>query len=138
MAFFLMCKGINPNIMDKFGMNPMDYAKSKEVEKCLKILGAKSSDFGRKRFDGVKLPNSRFDKIRTIFRDLKKPIFKKKMEDHISKRDLEFDEFDSKMSNVPKIKQSDKVTHEDFIIHDKLGEGSFGDVYLVEKLDTKK
>lgn len=121
-VFKLLCMGANPNIADNYGMNPLDYCTDKVCEETIKTsFGGKHADTGRMMFSGRKLCNSLYDRRRDLL--------------YYAASSGETRCFANVNLNDENCGEGE-ISHKDFIIHDILGKGSFGEVYLVEKRDT--
>lgn len=125
-AFMLLSMAANPNAADNYGMQPLDYCSNKVCEDTLKIsFQAKHSEAGRTEFEGRMLCNSIYDRKRELLQ---------RAYPHHKKATKTFG-----AANLGDENNKDStISHRDFIIHDILGKGSFGEVYLVEKRDTAK
>lgn len=123
-AFKLLCMGANPNIDDNYGMHPLDYCTDKVCSETIQTTFQGSlSKSGRMVFEGKKLCNSLYDRKR----DLLSRVQATSETRYFANVNLN----DDKGSEG-------QISHNDFIIHDILGKGSFGEVYLVEKRDGGK
>lgn len=122
-AFKLVCMGADPNIQDIYEMTPLDYASNDLTESILSQNGGANSDKGRLYFEGKKLANSLYDRRRELLcRGERARRGNKKFEN------VDLTDNDGTGADI---------SHKDFIIHDILGKGSFGEVYLVEKRGQK-
>jgi tRNA A-37 threonylcarbamoyl transferase component Bud32 len=121
-AFKLLCMGADPNLDDNFGMHPLDYCTDKVCEETIQsTFQGKLSDTGRKVFMGRKLCNSLYDRKRDLLNHVA-ASGERRCFANVNLNDDNSGE--------------GEISHKDFIIHDILGKGSFGEVYLVEKRDT--
>lgn len=123
-AFKLLCMGSDPNLSDNYGMNPLDYCTDQVCEDTIKTsFQGNHSETGRLVFEGKSLCNALYDRKR----DLLMRVAKSREQKCFANVNLN-DENGGE----------GEISHKDFIIHDILGKGSFGEVYLVEKRDTGK
>lgn len=123
-VFKLLCMGANPNIADNFGMNPLDYCTDEVCEETIKTtFGGVRAETGRIMFQGRRLANSLYDRRRELL--------------YRAAQNSEKRYFANVNLNDENGGEG-QISHQDFIIHDILGKGSFGEVYLVEKRDTGK
>ena len=124
-AFMLLSMDADPNVMDHFGMCPLDYCSDVMVEKTLKeSFGAKHAYNGRSSFGGRLISNSAYDRKRILYSRAYQS--NKKLKEAFGAANLGGEEGAA----------DNNISHRDFLIHDILGKGSFGEVYLVENRDT--
>ena len=122
-AFKLVCMGANPNVADIYEMNPLDYASNELTESILSQNGGANADNRRLYFEGRKLANGLYDRRRELLARADRARRGKKKFENVDLNDSDGTGGD--------------ISHKDFIIHDILGKGSFGEVYLVEKRGQK-
>jgi hypothetical protein len=69
-AFKLLCMGANPNIVDKYGMNAIDYAMNYRCERTMRDffgeIKPNNSETGRMKFNNQTLCNSLYDRRRDL------------------------------------------------------------------------
>lgn len=115
-------------------MNCIDYATDSNTRTVLSNFKAVASPLGRTKFDGKYQCNSHFDRIRTLM--FKQGIkFNKNLTGKAREEKVVFEDLNV---NIDFKSNTEEVTHKDFIIHDIIGKGSFGEVYLVQKRDTRR
>lgn len=130
-AYFILSRGTPPNRKDRFSMTALDYSDNKGLIEMFRIFKGERSDYGNLDFDKERVPNSRYNRMRTYMQrvGILNEIYSKQLRGQHKK--IEFNE-------VECLNHSDdtkKIGHKDFIIHDIIGKGSFGEVYLVEKIE---
>ena len=124
-AFKLLCMGAKANPIDKYGMHPLDYVSNQVCDEMIRLnFGGTNSESGRMYYLGRNLPNSLYDRRRDLL--------------HVYERIKNKQKGNLKAGLEDSRGHERQTSHKDFIIHDMLGKGSFGEVYLVEKRDNKK
>ena len=125
-VFKLVCMGGDPNKLDNYNNCPLDYCCSKLCQDTMrKNFSAINAPGGRTLFNDVQIPSSLFDRKRSILSRINYSVLaanNKKNEAHL----------------LEDVGKAGDISHKDFTIHDILGKGSFGEVYLVEKRDNNK
>jgi serine/threonine protein kinase len=123
-AFKLLCMGADPNLGDHYGMRPLDYCTDAVCSETIAAtFGGSLAPGGRLMFHGRKLCNALFDRKRELLYRVAR-----------SREQRCFANVNLNDENGG----DGEISHKDFIIHDILGKGSFGEVYLVEKRDSGK
>jgi serine/threonine protein kinase len=125
-VFKIICMGGDANKQDYYSNFPLDYCCSKKCQDIMKQnFDAKNAPSGRTWFDKTQIANSLYDRKRTIL-------------SRISYAQKALNRQEQVRRLMDDVGKSGEISHKDFIIHDILGKGSFGEVYLVEKRDTEK
>lgn len=128
----------NINAIDKSGNTALHYAVVKEHMECVKLLLANSDiNINVSNQDGKSCVDLAHPRIVVKLQEL---LLKHEKDNTVGAREVEVFE-DSPLlfsTNIESCTDSinNKVHLNSFIVHSRIGQGSFGEVYLVEKRDT--
>ena len=133
--------GADLNAQDSRGNTPLHYAAVQSNIKCMETLINKNAEYSIKNNDGLyAIDIATTKEFRTQFENT---VEKKRADERILKKDdmgNKSTKVDSAGFKLLECKESTlesgNIGPKDFKVHGLLGKGSFGEVYLVEKIDT--
>ena len=139
---FLLKKNSNINIRNNLGRTPLDIALNFEtfsvfIDYCKKVgVEISSKEYSRTVFYTTLRHNSREDHINKILLKSSMAPSLRDLQTFHDRPKIEEEKFKKKKGIKETITPTCKVGPQDFRGLAQLGKGSFGEVYLVEKIDT--
>lgn len=135
MMYFILSREVDAQIKDRFGMIAKDYVKEPDLLQVFKVFEKGDQQENMSDWQTYsRVP--RYDWMRTYMHrlGLDAGINRNSKQKTIKKKNFKAEEVEFMNKNA----STKKINHGNFLIHDIIGKGSFGEVYLVEKRDSKK